>query len=183
LANGTFGLQDEAKVIKSGVRNVFTPHVPVDDVSHFFGREDEASRLVSVINSPGQHILLYGDRGVGKTSLAMITCKVILQKLQKGVFFEKRCDSGDTFVSVFEEPLNKCGIDLSFKEKTKTLNQGGDTGINAGFVKAGVTSKRETKETNVSNYKPDSPSWGSNQLKSLSGIILIDEADSITNNS
>jgi Cdc6-like AAA superfamily ATPase len=183
LANGTFGLQDEAKVIKSGVRNVFTPHVPVDDVSHFFGREDEASRLVSVINSPGQHILLYGDRGVGKTSLAMITCKVILQKLQKGVFFEKRCDSGDTFSSVFEEPLNKCGIDLSFKEKTKTLNQGGDTGINAGFVKAGVTSKRETKETNVSNYKPDSPSWGSNQLKSLSGIILIDEADSITNNS
>jgi len=155
LGNGTFGLQDEATVIKSGVRSVFTPHIPVDDVSHFFGREDEVSRLVSVINSPGQHILLYGDRGVGKTSLAKTTCKVILQKIQKGDFFEKRCDSDDTFSSIFEEPLEKCGIDLSFKEETKTLNQAGDAGVNTGFLKAGVTSKRETTETKLSSYKTE----------------------------
>ncbi|CAA0098980.1 Holliday junction ATP-dependent DNA helicase RuvB [BD1-7 clade bacterium] len=183
MANGTFGLKDEAEIIKSGVREVFTPHIPVDDVSHFFGREDEASRLVSVINSPGQHILLYGDRGVGKTSLAKTTCKVILQKIQKGEFFEKRCDSDDSFASIFEEPLEKCGIDLSFKEETKTLSQGGDAGINAGFAKAGVKSNRQTKETKVSSYKPDSPSWVADKLKKLSGIMLIDEADAISEKS
>jgi Cdc6-like AAA superfamily ATPase len=183
VANGTFGLQDEAKIIRSGVRDVFTPHIPVDDASHFFGREDEATRLVSVINSPGQHILLYGDRGVGKTSLAKTTCKLILQKIQKGDFFEKRCDSQDTFASIFEEPLKACGVDLAFKEETKTLNQGGGAGISAVFAKADLSSKREIKKTNISSYKPDSPSWVANQLKLLSGIILIDEADAITHDS
>ncbi len=183
MANGTFGLQDEAEIIKSGVRDVFTPHIPVDDISHFFGREDEATRLVSVINSPGQHILLYGDRGVGKTSLAKITCKLILQKIQKGDFFEKRCDSDDTFSSIFEDPLEKCGIDLSFKEETRTHNQGGGAGINTGFVKADLSSKRERKETKISSFKPDSPSWVAKQIGSLSGILLIDEADAISNNS
>jgi len=182
LANGNFGLKDEFTIITSGIRDVFTPHIPVDEISHFFGREDEATRLVSVINSPGQHILLYGDRGVGKTSLAKTTCKLILQKLQRGDFFEKRCDSGDTFSSIFEEPLEKVGIDFSFKEKTQTHNQGGGAEINAGFVKADLSSKRETKTTQTATFKPDSPSWVANQLKSLSGIMLIDEADAISSN-
>lgn len=181
MANGTFGLQDEAKIVKSGVRNIFTPHIPINDVSHFFGREDEAARLVSVINSPGQHILVYGDRGVGKTSLAKTTCKLILQRIQKGELFEKRCDSGDTFSSIFEEPLAKCGINLSIKEKTNTLNQGGDAGIAAGVAKAGITSRRETKETTISGHRPESPSWVANCIKNLSGIMLIDEADAIVN--
>ena len=181
MANGTFGLGDEAAIIKSGVRKIFTPHIPVDEVNHFFGREEEASRFVSVINSPGQHILLYGDRGVGKTSLAKTTCKVLLQRIQNGGFFEKRCDSGDTFSSIFEAPLAKCGINLSIKEKTNTINQGGDAGINAAFLKAGITSKRESKETTESGNKPDSPSWVANCLKNMSGIMLIDEADAIVN--
>jgi Cdc6-like AAA superfamily ATPase len=179
LANGDFGLGNESTIIKSRIRDVFTPHIPVDEISHFFGREDEATRLVSVINSPGQHILLYGDRGVGKTSLAKTTCKVILQKIQRGHFFEKRCDSGDTFSSIFEEPLKKSGIDLSFKEETKTHNQGSGAAISAALIKADLSSKQETKTTSSANFKPDSPSWVANQLKSLSGIMLIDEADAI----
>lgn len=183
MANGSFGLDNEALIIKSGIRNIFTPHIPVDEISHFFGREDEATRLVSVINSPGQHILLYGDRGVGKTSLAKTTCKLILHKLQRGHFFEKRCDSGDTFSSIFVEALEKCGVDLSFKEATQTHNQGGGAAINAGFAKADLSSKRETKTTTVTTFKPESPSWVANQLKSLSGIMLIDEADAIQDES
>lgn len=183
MANGDFGLSNEAAIIKSGVREVFTPHIPINEISHFFGREDEASRLVSVINSPGQHILLYNDRGVGKTSLAKTTCKLILQKLQKGHLFEKRCDSGDTFSTIFEEPLKKVGVDFSFKEKTNSHNEGGGAGINAGFAKADLSSKRETKITNTSSIKPDSPSWVAEKIKGISGIFLIDEADSIKRDS
>lgn len=106
-----------------------------------------------------------------------------ITKITERLFFRKKCDSGDTFSSIFEEPLEECGVDLSFKEQTNTHNQGGDAGINAGFVKAGVTSRHETKKTTMSSYKPESPSWVANQLKSLSGIILIDEADAITENS
>jgi hypothetical protein len=84
MSNGTFGIEKETRIVRSGVRNIFTPHSPIDDISHFFGREEEASRFVSVINTQGQHVLVYGDRGVGKTSLAITTCKVLLQKIMRG---------------------------------------------------------------------------------------------------
>ncbi|MFT4805605.1 MAG: hypothetical protein ACI9YE_002827, partial [Psychroserpens sp.] len=146
---------------------------------HFFGREEEAARLVSVINSPGQHILVYGDRGVGKTSLAKTTCKVLLHKLQRGLFFEKSCDSKDTFASIFEEPLEVSGVDFSFKEKTQTHNEGGGAGLNIGVAKVDIASRREIKTTTSAIFKPESPSWVAKQLKNISGIFLIDEADSI----
>ncbi|UYO73699.1 AAA family ATPase [Halomonas qinghailakensis] len=182
MANGEFGLERELKIIKSGIRSVFTPHIPVDEIQHFFGREEEATRLVSVINSPGQHILVYGDRGVGKTSLAKTTCKVLLHRIQRGLFFEKSCDSNDCFSTVFEEPLEKSGIDFSFKERTQTHNESGGAGINLGMAKADVTSKREVKTTTSAIFKPNSPSWVANQLKDMSGVFLIDEADSIQSN-
>lgn len=179
MANGGFGLSREHEIIKSGVRDVFTPHIPVDEIDHFFGREDEAARLVSVINSPGQHILVYGDRGVGKTSLAKTTCKVLLQRLQRGHFFEKSCDSNDTFSSIFEEPLEASGIDFSFREQTKTHNEGGGAEISTGFAKAKLSSGRQVKTTSSAIFKPESPSWVAKQLQGLSGVFLIDEADSI----
>ncbi|KPZ56269.1 ATP-binding protein [Pseudoalteromonas sp. P1-25] len=179
MANGEFGLEREFKIIKSGIRDIFTPHIPVDEKEHFFGREEEATRLVSVINSPGQHILVYGDRGVGKTSLAKTTCKVLLHKLQRGLFFEKSCDSRDTFATIFEKPLEASGVDFSFKEKTQTHNEGAGAGLDIGIAKANIASKREIKTTTSAIFKPDSPSWVANQLKDLSGVFLIDEADSI----
>ncbi|MEJ6079845.1 ATP-binding protein [Vibrio sp. 1-Bac 57] len=179
MANGEFGLEREFKIIKSEIRKVFTPHIPVDEIEHFFGREEEATRLVSVINSPGQHILVYGDRGVGKTSLAKTTCKILLHKLQRGLFFEKSCDSRDTFASIFEEPLEASGVDFSIKEKTQTHNEGGGAGINFGVAKVDISSKREIKTTTSAIFKPDSPSWVASQLKNMSGVFLIDEADSI----
>lgn len=179
MANGDFGLERELKIVKSGIRDIFTPHIPVDEIKHFFGREEEATRLVSVINSPGQHILVYGDRGVGKTSLAKTTCKVLLHKLQRGLFFEKSCDSKDTFASIFEAPLEASGVDFSLKEKTQTHNEGGGGGVNFGMVKADISSRREVKTTSSAIFKPGSPSWVATQLKNMSGVFLIDEADSI----
>ncbi|WP_181257733.1 nSTAND1 domain-containing NTPase [Vibrio splendidus] len=179
MANGYFGLDDEVLILESGVREIFTPHTPVDEISHFFGREDEASRLVSVINSPGQHILVYGDRGVGKTSLAKTTCNMLLHKMQKGHLFEKRCDSSDTFSTLFLEPLAEVGIDLSLKEQTLTQNSGGGAKLSVGLAKADLSTKNETKLTSVSTINPDSPSWVAKQLKQLKGTCLIDEADAI----
>lgn len=183
MANGSFGLDKEALIVASGLRKIFTPYTPIDEEKHFFGREDEASRLVSVINSPGQHILVYGDRGVGKTSLSKTACKILLQGIiQQGKFFEKRCDSSDTFASIVEEPLESIGVDFSFKEKTKTHNEGGGAKLSAGFINADISSKRETKTTNLSTKKPSSPSWVANKLRNLVGVFLIDEVDAISNN-
>ncbi|WP_355661191.1 ATP-binding protein [Halomonas salifodinae] len=181
MGNGTFGLEKELIIQRSGLREIFTPHTPIDEVKHFFGREEEASRLVSIVNSPGQHILLYGDRGVGKTSLAKTTCKVILQRLQRGLFFEKRCDSCDTFASIFEEPLEKAGINIFLQETSNTEIQGGKAKISAGFASAQLGTDSSSTQKLASGNRAHSPSWVANNIKHLKGLFLIDEADAISN--
>ncbi len=54
------------------VTNLFSPHAPVDAEELFSGRTDLLLRMIDVIYQRGLHAVLYGDRGVGKTSLTYI---------------------------------------------------------------------------------------------------------------
>lgn len=181
MLDDLFGLESELKIRKSKVREIFTPHTPVNEIEHLFGRENDVKRMVSLINSPGQHILIYGDRGVGKTSLAKATCSLILNKISKASLLTKSCDSGDNFSSLFLEPLKLTGHDVYIQSSTKASKQGGDAGLNLGVIKAGIQSEHEltTTFTNTSNLH--SPSWLAQQLKDLDCIYLIDEVDTLVN--
>ena len=43
---------------------------PVNSIEQLFGRESELDRIERALYAPGRHIFVYGDRGVGKSSLA-----------------------------------------------------------------------------------------------------------------
>ena len=72
-----FGLRRESLIAKSKVRSIFTPHQPIVSQDLFFGRSKSVSKLIENINTPGQHAILYGDRGVGKSSpLCQDSCRL-----------------------------------------------------------------------------------------------------------
>jgi Cdc6-like AAA superfamily ATPase len=48
----------------------FTPGSPIDSKDLFAGRRRQREKLISTIFQKGEHAILYGERGVGKTSLA-----------------------------------------------------------------------------------------------------------------
>src|ERR1700719_4583607 len=48
----------------------FTPGSPIDSKDLFAGRKRQREKLISTIFQKGEHAILYGERGVGKTSLA-----------------------------------------------------------------------------------------------------------------
>jgi len=177
-----FGIPREKKIAQSGVRRVFTPHSPVDDTENFFGREEEASRFVSVINTEGQHVLVYGDRGVGKTSLATTSCRVLLRGIMGGgKYIEKRCDSSDTFESIVLKVLQ--GLDLTHQEKetTHTTHGGGKASVGIPVLGAEIDSRREKATKVIHQINLSSPSWVADQLQKKSGIFLIDEVDALSN--
>jgi hypothetical protein len=50
--------------------NIFTPAQEIKDTERFAGRDDELLALSTALQSHGAQIVLYGQRGVGKSSLA-----------------------------------------------------------------------------------------------------------------
>ncbi len=43
---------------------------PIDSIEHLFGREKELKIIERALFVPGRHVFIFGDRGVGKSSLA-----------------------------------------------------------------------------------------------------------------
>src|SRR5215472_11106148 len=53
-----------------------SPSRPVSDVHLLRGRTKKLQQIKQALASPGRHIFIYGDRGVGKTSLAQTVATV-----------------------------------------------------------------------------------------------------------
>lgn len=178
-ATDLFGLKREAKIKESGVRNIFTPHQPIQSVDLFWGRQKQVQQLIEHISTPGQHALLYGDRGVGKSSLANIAADLLISTLIDGDLYKKRCDSRDTFASILANPLRAFGIDQRVSESSSSVRQGGEAGLRIPIAKAGIHTERETKTT----YRGIdlSPSVVAEQLQDRKGLLLIDETDAVAN--
>lgn len=177
-----FGIGRERLIAKSGVRSVFTPHQPVQSIDLFFGRQREVKKLIEHINTPGQHALLYGDRGVGKSSLANIAASVFLTTFMGGVLYEKRCDTSDSFPTIVAKPLAAVGLDVSVTSLQRGRTARGNAGFSIAGFSAGVGADRQVAETaGGPGLAALSPSWVAEVLEKHRGLLLVDEADALTN--
>ena len=151
---------------KLGVlKKVFTPRTPIEDRKIFAGRINQLSSLLELINEPGAHGALYGERGVGKTSVANIA-RIILG-VQGTSVVKYSCNSTDSFESLWHKVF--LGVSLPYKVYSKT----------AGFRSDITPQKKEITLAALFNgmeYNAD------NILKSLEIIpkpfvIILDEFD------
>src|SRR5579863_10344009 len=85
---------------------VFTPRSPIDQRSLFAGRLEQRRQIVDVVNQKGEHAILFGERGVGKTSLASVLAQ-FLGKQTSVVAPRVNCDSKDTFESVWRKAFEE----------------------------------------------------------------------------
>ncbi len=173
-------LKADVRISKSGAKNVFTPYRPVNKSANFVGRESLIKELVSCVSSGGRHVLLFGGRGVGKSSLSNAIVELVF-KYFNGKVIRKSCDSSDGFESVFTSVLKELGvIDVNL---TQYSNEG-ETGYEIGGQVSKITAKMSGKSKKVEVFKPVvnalSPSWVGNLLKSRKCIIVIDEFDTIS---
>jgi hypothetical protein len=60
------------------LKDIFRPSTPTIDVELFQGRQRELDAVIAGLQDVGQHVVIYGDRGVGKTSLSYIAKGVFL---------------------------------------------------------------------------------------------------------
>ena len=147
----------------------------------FFGRQNEVSKIIQQLNTPGQHSILFGDRGVGKSSLANIT-STLLKTMAGGKLIKKRCDSNDIFTSIVSDLLSEVGIDIHQTSSQHQRTEGGSAGLNIPLAKASIDTKK-TETSNCAGYesRANSPSWVAQQIKDIEGLFLLDEIDTIKN--
>lgn len=93
---------------------LFSPRTPIAAADLFSGRYEQILKLGGVISQPGAHAIIYGERGVGKTSLAniapisyVIGSHVALEQL---VAPRIACDSTDTFDTLWRKVFKSITI-------------------------------------------------------------------------
>lgn len=85
------------------LNNVFSPISPIKRKDLFFGRRIQLEHVVDAINEIGQHAILHGERGVGKTSLANIMYDSITNLYPAKV----TCNREDEFNTLWERAFNE----------------------------------------------------------------------------
>ena len=98
-------MNETAKIERiAAVAHAFTPGSPVGQLEMLAGRMNQLTDVVSAVSMRGHHVGLYGERGVGKTSLANVLAE----------FFDNRrdqrspvqavrvnCTTDDTFATIW----------------------------------------------------------------------------------
>jgi Cdc6-like AAA superfamily ATPase len=101
-----------AKIQRLGrVARAFTPSAPIDDFELFGGRIPQIHDVMSAVVQKGQHVALYGERGVGKTSLANILDDLFnAPDLPEIRAVRVNCDSVEDFDSLWRKIYRELGI-------------------------------------------------------------------------
>lgn len=106
------------------LKSVFTPAQPIAKPQHLHGRDQKLRLIDRALHSPGKHIFVYGDRGVGKTSLARTAASIFTGDEDAFVFVA--CDQNTTFFDIVQAIYRKLhglyamgkwkisGVDLNF---------------------------------------------------------------------
>jgi Holliday junction resolvasome RuvABC ATP-dependent DNA helicase subunit len=101
---------EEAELLErmSRLTEAFRPAAPVDRRGLFSGRVEQIGELFSVVGQPGQHAVIYGERGVGKTSLAGVVGELL--RGSNVATLRVICDSSDDFASIWRKALDEIAL-------------------------------------------------------------------------
>jgi Cdc6-like AAA superfamily ATPase len=100
VAKRTTLTDDDIAAKRFEANQIFTPSAPVAIAELFAGRQKQMSQIIDAIGERGRHAILYGERGVGKSSLVQIVPFVLPRGLQSVRHLRIQAFSGDTFSDV-----------------------------------------------------------------------------------
>ncbi len=148
--------------------SVFTPGSPVSERDLFAGRQVQIGKIMEAVSQRGFHAVLYGDRGVGKTSLANVL-SAFLQDVGTTVLFARaNCDATDDFSTLWRKVLQ----DITLTE----------TRDGVGFGAKQQASHRRLIDSFPEALRPDDIRRALALVgQSVTLVVAIDEFDRLTN--
>lgn len=144
---------------------VFTPSSPVDERSVFAGRIDQIRRVVDAIGQKGLHAIIFGERGVGKTSLANVLSQFLSHPPEPVITSPRiNCDSTDTFSTVWHKVFEQ--IELTHSKPI------------TGFIRQETSSTYDASQLIEGDATPDTVRRVLTMMsQNALPIIIVDEFD------
>lgn len=92
------------------IGQLFTPATPINDRDLFAGRPKQIHRIIDAISQRGQHAIVFGERGVGKTSLANVLA-AFLEGIGMPIIAPRvNCDSSDSYSSLWQRIFSQIRV-------------------------------------------------------------------------
>jgi Cdc6-like AAA superfamily ATPase len=88
----------------------FSPGAPIDELSLLAGRTDQIEKMIETVMQRGQHGILYGERGVGKSSLANTFSTRILGGARTLSSIQINCHPSDDFSQVWRKVFRRLSL-------------------------------------------------------------------------
>jgi hypothetical protein len=156
-----------------------SPTSPIQSQEHLFGRERQLEQVQQALYAPGRSVFVYGDRGVGKTSLAQTVAYSHQSSTHDPVLLA--CGPQTTFSGLMTSALRHLG---DSKPKELTTNHR----LKIGFKGFGVEGERTRHEEHIVENHEDrdlnaivsSLLEVSASRKNESAVIVVDEFDRIS---
>jgi len=93
---------------------VFSPSAPIDEAELFAGRQDQLRRLMEAVAERGRHAVLYGERGVGKTSLTNIFHLLMQPAVTRQLKpIRKQAGPADTFSTLWKRVFEDIEVQVA----------------------------------------------------------------------
>jgi Cdc6-like AAA superfamily ATPase len=107
---------EDANTLSVRAGKVFQPRTPVTTRELFAGRWNQLTTVTDAVSQPGLHVVIYGERGVGKSSLANVVRPVIRAfdnagkdsaSVEERLVVKANANSGDTFSVIWNRLLSE----------------------------------------------------------------------------
>ena len=164
----TPGTVKQAELVRIRVQlaTVFSTSGPVTEVDLLNGRLEQIQRVIGTVASVGQHALIYGERGVGKTSLASLIHQIWAEYVQDSrplIAARVQCDHEDDYATIWRKVSEAIQRDIDKRGLTVAGNGAFEDA--QALIEAGAA-----EPTTVTSLF---------DLTGLKTIVVIDELDAV----
>ena len=106
------------KALRVEVLETFTPGPAINEVAQFAGRKATIQRLQDIAIERARHAMIFGERGVGKTSLANIFYKDLHSTTKNVQEIVVDADTSDSFDSLWRKVFRR----IKWPNESETLD-------------------------------------------------------------
>lgn len=152
---------DRFAALRSRLRHAFTPSQPIADRRLFAGRDDVLKSMIRSIEDQRLHVVIYGERGIGKTSLLHILTQAATEA---------------RYIVVY----TSCGANSNFDDTFRAAAADIPLLYHSGFSPTGSEAEKGSTLADLLPPEPLSPRKFGDLCAKLTGtrvLIILDEYD------